>query len=83
MAKEKPSSLLANVRSTLETSRTGWWMRMPPEAQTELLEVRAQFKTGELKAPAHTLARAVCKACSERGWPVPGQHAVVAWLNKS
>lgn len=82
MAKEKPS-LLSNVRHTLEASRTGWWGRMPPEAQTELLEVRAQYKAKELHAPVHTLARAVCKGCEERGWPVPGLHAVVGWLQKS
>jgi len=83
MAKSSKGSLLDNIRDAVKSSRTGWWERMPAEAQTELLEVRAQFQAGSLKAPPHQMCRFIVAACQERGWPAPGHHAVLTWLRKS
>jgi hypothetical protein len=83
MAKGKPPTLLASIQQAVHSSRTGWWDRLPAEAQAELLEVKQQYKSGELKSPPHQLSRFVVAACTERGWPAPGVHAVLTWLRKS
>ena len=82
MAKSK-KTLLDSVREAMNSSRIGWFERMPPEAQAELLEVRAQFQAGALKSPPWQMCRFIVTACQERGWAAPGQNAVLTWLRKN
>lgn len=82
MAKEK-KSLLDDVLAKAKGSKPGfasWFERLPPEAQAELLTVRASFDPRQHQKNAY--ASAIMSACAERGWETSGRQGVIDWLDK-
>jgi hypothetical protein len=78
----KTTSLLDEVLEHVSQSQprpSSWFDRLPPEAQAELLEVRAGFD------PARHQKRAFYKAirasAERRGWRIAGEKQVALWLS--
>ena len=83
MAKAPKKSLLDDVLSRAHGNRPGfasWFDRLPPEAQSELSQVRESFDPAVHQKAA--FAKAIIAACAERGWQTSGKQRVIAWLNK-
>lgn len=83
MAKQKPTSLLDDVLARAKGRKPGfksWFERLPPEAQEELLAVRATFDPRVHQKNAY--ASAIMAACKERGWETSGRQGVIDWLDK-
>ncbi len=76
-------SMLAEVLNRVANSSAGpasWFDRLPPEAQAELLEVRAGFDPARHQKRA--FYRAI-KACADsRGWDIAGEKQVTTWLSQ-
>lgn len=75
-------SLLAEVLEHVTNSQTGpssWFDRLPPEAQAELLDVRASFDPA--KHQKRAFYKAIKAAGEKRGWHIPGEKQVTQWLS--
>jgi len=59
---------------------TGFWGRLTPEQQAELLEVRRLFQSGALRVTGNTLAKTLKARCDEEGIPVCGHDGLREWL---
>ena len=55
-----------------------WFERLPPEAQQELLRVRAGFDPA--KHQKRAFYRALKAAADRRGWSIAGEKQVTQWL---
>lgn len=81
MAKAK--SLVDDVLGRVRVTRPGfppWFERLPPDAQSQLEQVREQFNRS-----IHTkraFAKAIIEVAKEHGWPVSGIQGVERWLEK-
>jgi hypothetical protein len=53
-----------------------------PDARAELDEIKRQFRSGAIKTPRRTLAKAIAKQLNERGICRIGFPGVEAWLQK-
>jgi len=77
----KTTSLLDEVLehvSKLQPGPVSWFDRLPPEAQAELLDVRAGFDLA--KHQKRAFYRAIKAAGEKRGWHIPGEKQVTQWL---
>jgi hypothetical protein len=76
-------SLLDEVLEHVSNSSSGvlsWFDKLPPEAQAELLGVRAGFDPARHQKRAFYKA---IKACAERrGWEIAGEKQVTQWLSQ-
>ena len=76
------TSLLDEVLEHVAKSQPGpssWFDRLPPDAQVELLEVRAGFDPA--KHQKRAFFRAIQAAGEKRGWHIPGEKQVTQWLS--
>ncbi len=76
------TSLLDEVLEHVAKSQPGpssWFDRLPPDAQAELLEVRAGFDSA--KHQKRAFFRAIQAAGEKRGWHIPGEKQVTQWLS--
>jgi len=76
------SSLLDEVLKHVSKSQPGpasWFDRLAPEAQAELLEVRAGFDPA--KHQKRAFYKAIKAAGEKRGWHIPGEKQVTQWLS--
>lgn len=71
--------IAADVQSQTRKS-TGFWGRLTPEQQAELLEVRRLFQSGALRTSASTLSKTLKARCDEEGIPVCGPDGLREWL---
>jgi len=79
----KRKSLVDEVAAAACDSKPGfktWFARLPPEAQAELLEVKAAFDHSRFQKNSY--ATAVIRACKDRGWEVCGRQGVIDWLER-
>jgi hypothetical protein len=76
MAKE---SLCAAVESALRTQST-WQTRIGQEAFAELKALRDRFHAGSLGAKPYVLARLTVNIGKDRGWQLPSEKVLAAWL---
>jgi hypothetical protein len=76
MAKE---SLCAAVESAL-LAKTGWPARSGDEALAELRALRDRFHAGSLGAKPYVLARLTIDIGKARGWELPSEKVLAAWL---
>jgi hypothetical protein len=60
-----------------------WHERVAPEHKAELEELRAAWKSGELKVPRNTAARFIAAQLHERGISTVGTQGVNEWLAKA
>ena len=84
--KSQSGSLVAAVIESLPTrvhGNTPWHERVAPEHQAELNELRAAWKSGELKVPRNTAARFISAQLRERGIATVGTQGVNEWLAKA
>lgn len=73
------TSLLDRVRGTV----LSWWEGLDKSAQDELLEVRRQYRDGKLGTGKYKIANAILSHAKAEGWNIPGEKALVRWLQKS
>jgi hypothetical protein len=81
--KAKTPSLTDDVAESLKACvPKTWWDGIPPDAQAELLAVRAKFKAGGYEARRGTVARVLAERCRERGWKTCDHKRFAEWLQK-
>lgn len=85
MRKSPPakSGLADVIKQNLSQSRPGfraWHERVAPEHIDELLEVRRQWRAGELGTQLRPVARLVAQELQARGIATVGIQGVQAWL---
>lgn len=81
MAKAK--SLVEDVLSRVQTTKPGfasWFERLPPDAKSQLEQVRERFNRSIHSKRA--FARAIIAVADEHGWPISGIQGVERWLEK-
>lgn len=87
MARKRHSgSLVAAVIESLPRKVHGtppWHERVAHEHQAELEELKAAWKSGELKVPRNTAARFIAAQLRERGIAIIGTQGVNEWLAKA
>jgi hypothetical protein len=84
--KSQSGSLVAAVIESLPRKVHGtprWHERVAPEHQAELEELKAAWKSGELKVPRNTAARFIAAQLRERGIANIGTQGVSEWLGKA
>jgi len=84
--KSQSGSLVAAVIESLPSrvhGNTPWYERVAPEHQAELEELRAAWKSGELKVPRNTAARFISAQLRKRGIATVGTQGVNEWLAKA
>jgi len=84
--KSQSASLVAAVIESLPRKVHGtppWHERVAPEHQAELEELKAAWKSGELKVPRNTAARFIAAQLRERGIATIGTQGVSEWLGKA
>jgi hypothetical protein len=84
--KSQSGSLVAAVIESLPRKVHGtppWHERVAPEHQAELEELKAAWKSGELKVPRNTAARFIAAQLRERGIATIGTQGVSEWLGKA
>lgn len=84
--KNQSGSLVAAVLESLPSRVHGtppWYERVAPEHRAELEELRAAWKSGELKVPRNTAARFIAAQLRERGIATVGTQGVCEWLGKA
>lgn len=85
MPKSPPakSGLVEAIKTNLRESRPGfrpWNERVAPEHLDELLEVRRQWRAGELGTQLRPVARLISQELQSRGIATVGIQGVQAWL---
>lgn len=85
MAKAKTLADLVGSSIATAVRRRTWWDDLPSEAQSELIEVRRQFQSGEYGAKARslTVAKMIVPFCAERGWKVGDARRMSEWLREN
>jgi len=84
--KRRGGGLVAAVIDALPRKVHGtppWYERVAPEHQAELEELKAAWKSGELKVPRNTAARFIAAQLHERGISTVGTQGVNEWLAKA
>ena len=84
--KNQSASLVDAVLESLPRKVHGtppWHERVAPEHQAELEELKAAWKSGELKVPRNTAARFIAAQLRERGIANIGTQGVSEWLGKA
>lgn len=59
---------------------TSFFLRLPPEAREELLEVRRRFQAGEIHSSASALADVLIEEAKASGWELCGRQGMRTWL---
>lgn len=83
MAKAK-ASLAAEVLDRARNLKPGpaaWVDTLPEDLRQQLLELKSQYRRGELSVRKYSLARAIRAALAERGFKTANDAGVVHWLN--
>lgn len=76
MAKE---SLCAAVESALRTQST-WQTRVGDRVMAELTALRERFHAGSMGSKPYVLARLTVNIGKDRGWQLPSEKVLAAWL---
>jgi len=79
----KSPSLLNDVKARLPTRRgfAPWYELLPRETAAEVIEIKRQFRTGELATTKSALADSLSKALKARGIDI-GHMGVLRWLER-
>jgi hypothetical protein len=59
-----------------------WYERLRPEHLSELVELKAAWKSGRLAVPRRTAARHIAAQLRERGISTVGMQGVDEWLKR-
>ncbi len=76
------ASLCSAVEAAM-LSRVPWQGRVSSEALDELKAVRERFRSGLLGTKPHMLARVTIEVCEARGWSMPSEKVLAAWLRSN
>ena len=64
--------------------RQTWWSALPSDAQAELAEVHARYRSGKYGgAKRLTVAKLIQASCAERGWKTCDTKRLAEWLQKN
>ena len=77
-------NLVADVLGRATNLRPGpaaWVDTLPEDLRKQLLELKGQYRRGELTVRKYSLARAIRAAISERGYKTSNDAGIVHWLN--
>ncbi len=83
MAKGK-GNLVADVLGRATNLRPGpaaWVDQLPEDLRRQLLDLKNQYRRGELSVRKYSLARAIRAAVSDRGFRTSNDAGIVHWLN--
>lgn len=80
----KSGSLVADVLGRAHNVKPGpaaWVDTLPEDLRQQLLELKSQYRRGELSVRKYSLARAIRAAISDRGFKTSNDAGIVHWLN--
>lgn len=84
MAKQKSGSLvgdvLADVPVTIKHGTSPWYLRIKPEHQAAVDELREAWVAGKIPVPKMTASRIISRKLNERGISTVGAQGVLSWL---
>lgn len=82
MARKK-QTLLDDVLHRYEHAKQKSFVgRLSAEDREEIFALRKQFQTGELGKSGYGVARALIAVAKTRGWRVPRERQMFAWLHE-
>ena len=63
--------------------RRTWYDDLPPDAISELIDVRQRFHAGEYKLKALQIAKLLYERCHDRGWKTCDATRLAQWLQRN
>jgi len=57
--------------------------KLSAEDREEVFALRSQYQSGTLGKSGYAVARALIAVAKTRGWKVPGERQMAAWLNET
>lgn len=60
----------------------GFFSNLPPEIQSELLDIRRAYQSGATGLSQQAIARSIIADCQENGIPICGMQGLRNWLSR-
>jgi len=80
----KKATLVDDVlRSCVPKKSQSFVSRLNAEDREEIFALRSQYQAGVLSKSGYAVARALIAVARERGWRVPGERQMAAWLHET
>ena len=83
MARKKATLVDDVLQNCLPKKSQSFVARLSAEDREEVFSLRSQYQSGTLGKSGYAVARALIAVAKTRGWRVPGERQMAAWLHET
>ena len=83
MARKKATLVADVLLNCVPKKSQSFVSKLSAEDREEIFALRSQYQSGTLGKSGYAVARALIAVAKTRGWRVPGERQMAAWLHET